>query len=140
MISGVSSIPAGLPAPTPVLAPEGSSTAAAQAPMPADSVCISDQGQAFLKAELLGLALILALLSKPDKKEKASVLMTDLLITAIALQALANLSPFVQIGQEGGQNVYSLVGSVQAASEAATTNNMSTLFAGGVPAMAAALG
>jgi hypothetical protein len=142
MISGVSAIGAGMnlqpPSAAAAAVPGASDTP--EVPPARDVALISAQGKAFLDAEILGLALIIALLRKPGNKDKESNLIAELAITAMVLQSMARLSPFIMMSETSDGRTYALVGSIQAASEAATANNMAALFTDGVPAMTGAIG
>lgn len=144
MISAIGSVGAGMPAApaTPAAQVAGASAPGAQqgtCPVSkSDSISISDKGKMFLDAELLGTALIIALLSKPEKKEDESSLLMQLAVTAMVLQSLARLSPFISIENNGSGNVYSLSGSIEGAAQAAASSNIASMFTGGVGAMATA--
>lgn len=135
MISGIPSIGAGVPAVAPTSAPATQQASAPLPVQPVDRATISDQGQAFLQAEILGMALILALLSRPGKKEKESVLLAELAVAAVVLQSMARLSPFILTADTANGRTYALVGDIQAVSQAVSSSNVGALFTGGVVAL-----
>jgi len=132
VISAVGSISGMSPA---IAAPSAAPTSAPSAP-PAiargDTASISAAGEAFCKAELLGMALILALMSSDKDKKKESSLVAALAITAVMLQDIAKQSPFIVTSIEGGERMYALTGSIQAP----TAGTIGSFFTGGIAAVA----